>query len=382
MQLARCAGAAGHVWKSSEAGRRGGSGQVVCAWGAARGETSSAGNAPCVSRKCRALTAAAVGDVSSSPAAARARHHGLGPPPAPRVEPRRQPARAARDASPRPCQWPRGLGAAGECRRATHSRRATHTLHTRVDRGATCRAAQRQRPAVALAQPRHSPLLHSRDCGRGVPELVPGLMEVHLDAGAGATRPLTATLTLHAHAHPLTHPDLHPNLQVLAPGGASLFTPGRNGTEALYATRGLEPRPSSLQPAPYLPTHFSFSRAVCLASPRLASPHLTSHLTSPHLSPHLTSPRLTSHLTSPRLASPHLSPHLASPRLTRRRARLEVGQPLVYPTRWRPSTTREGSWVVDRAFNTQAISAASMGPKAVQNCETNGADQVEPEPKP
>ena len=207
-------------------------------------------------------------------------------------------------------------------------------------------------------------------------------MEVHLDAGAGATRPLTATLTLHAHAHPLTHPDLHPNLQVLAPGGASLFTPGRNGTEALYATRGLEPRPSSLQPAPYLPTHFSFSRAVCLASPRLASPHLTSHLTSPHLSPHLTSPRLTSHLTSPRLASPHLSPHLASPRLTRRRARLEVGQPLVYPTRWRPSTTREGSWVVDRAFNTQAISAASMGPKAVQNCETNGADQVEPEPKP
>ena len=151
-------------------------------------------------------------------------------------------------------------------------------------------------------------------------------------------------LTLHAHAHPLTHPDLHPNLQVLAPGGASLFTPGRNGTEALYATRGLEPRPSSLQPAPYLPTNFSFSRAVCLASPRLASP-------------------------------------LTSPRLTRRRARLEVGQPLVYPTRWRPSTTREGSWVVDRAFNTQAISAASMGPKAVQNCETSGADQVEPEPK-
>ena len=163
---------------------------------------------------------------------------------------------------------------------------------------------------------------------------------MHLDAGAGATRPLTATLTLDAHAHPLTHPDLHPNLQVLAPGGASLFTPGRNGTEALYATRGLEPRPSGLQPAPSLPAHSSLSRAVCLASPRLASPHLT-----------------------------------------RRRARLEVGQPLVYPTRWRPSTTREGSWVVDRAFNTQAISAASMGPKAVQNCETSGADQVEPEPK-
>ena len=54
----------------------------------------------------------------------------------------------------------------------------------------------------------------------------------------------------------------------------------------------------------------------------------------------------------------------------------------MYRTRWRPSTTREGSWVVDRAFNTQAISAASMGAKAVQNCETNGADQVEPEPKP
>ena len=33
--------------------------------------------------------------------------------------------------------------------------------------------------------------------------------------------------------------------------------------------------------------------------------------------------------------------------------------------------------MVDRAFNTQAISAASMGPKAVQNCEVNGADQVE-----
>jgi len=179
-------------------------------------------------------------------------------------------------------------------------------------------------------------------------------MEVHLDAGAGATRPLTATLTLHAHAHPLTHPDLRPNLQVLAPGGASLFTPGRNGTEALYATRGLEPRPSSLQPAPSLPAHSSLSHAPC-ASPRLTSPHLAS--------PHLT--------------SPHLTSHLASPHLTRRRARLEVGQPLVYPTRWRQSTTREGSWVVDRAFNTQAISAASMGPKAVQNCETNGADQVE-----
>lgn len=81
--------------------------------------------------------------------------------------------------------------------------------------------------------------------------------------------------------------------QVLAPGGASLFTPGRNGTEAL------------------------------------------------------------------------------------RRARLEAGQPLVYSTRWRQSPTREASWVVDRAYNTQAISAASMGPKAVQNCESIGADQVE-----
>jgi hypothetical protein len=81
--------------------------------------------------------------------------------------------------------------------------------------------------------------------------------------------------------------------QVVAPGGAALFTPGRNGTEAL------------------------------------------------------------------------------------RRARLDVGQPLQYGTRWRKSPTGEGTWVVDRAFNTQAISAASMGPKAVQNCEVNGADQVE-----
>merc|ERR1740130_1612842 len=81
--------------------------------------------------------------------------------------------------------------------------------------------------------------------------------------------------------------------QVVAPGGAALFTPGRNGTEAL------------------------------------------------------------------------------------RRARLDVGQPLQYGTRWRKSPTGEGTWVVDRAFNTQAILAASMGPKAVQNCEVNGADQVE-----
>lgn len=166
---------------------------------------------------------------------------------------------------------------------------------------------------------------------------------MHLDAGAGATRPLTATLTLHSHAHPLTHPDLRRNLQVLAPGGASLFTPGRNGTEALYATRGLEPRPNSLQPAPSLPAHSSLTRAVCLASPRV---------------------------------------NFASPRLARRRARLEVGQPLVYSTRWRQSPTREGSWVVDRAYNTQAISAASMGAKAVQNCEAKGADQVETAPKP
>ena len=63
--------------------------------------------------------------------------------------------------------------------------------------------------------------------------------------------------------------------------------------------------------------------------------------------------------------------------LDRRRARLDVGQPLQYGTRWRKSPTGEGTWVVDRAFNTQAISAASMGPKAVQNCEVNGADQVE-----
>ena len=102
----------------------------------------------------------------------------------------------------------------------------------------------------------------------------------------------------------------------------------------------------------------------------------------PHLFPPTPLSHASPHLTSPRLTSPLISPHLASPHLTRRRARLEVGQPLVYPTRWRQSTTREGSWVVDRAFNTQAISAASMGPKAVQNCETNGADQVEPEPEP
>lgn len=54
----------------------------------------------------------------------------------------------------------------------------------------------------------------------------------------------------------------------------------------------------------------------------------------------------------------------------------------MYSTRWRQSPTREASWVVDRAYNTQAISAASMGPKAVQNCESIGADQVEPAPEP
>ena len=80
--------------------------------------------------------------------------------------------------------------------------------------------------------------------------------------------------------------------QVLAPGGAALFTPGRNGTEAL------------------------------------------------------------------------------------RRARLDVGQPLQYGTRWRKGE-REDAWVVDRAYNVVAISAASMGAKAVQNCEATGADRVD-----
>merc|ERR1740130_376713 len=80
--------------------------------------------------------------------------------------------------------------------------------------------------------------------------------------------------------------------QVVAPAGASLFTPGRNGTEAL------------------------------------------------------------------------------------RRARLDVGQPLRYGTRWRRGE-REGTWVVDRAYNVVAISAASMGAAAVQNCEAIGADRVD-----
>eukprot|EP00964_Phaeocystis_antarctica_P055917 scaffold32929_cov55-Phaeocystis_antarctica.AAC.3 len=117
----------------------------------------------------------------SSCAAARApRQHGLGPPPAPRAGTcrRRQPARAARGARPRPCQWPRRLDTASGCRRATHSHcRADHHScphRARVDRGAACRAAQRQRQAAALAQPRHAPLLRAGDGRRRVPELVPG----------------------------------------------------------------------------------------------------------------------------------------------------------------------------------------------------------------
>ena len=59
-----------------------------------------------------------------------------------------------------------------------------------------------------------------------------------------------------------------------------------------------------------------------------------------------------------------------------RRARLEVGQPLQYSSRWRKGD-EEGSWVVDRGFNVAAISVASMGEKAVQNCEEYGPDRIE-----
>lgn len=59
-----------------------------------------------------------------------------------------------------------------------------------------------------------------------------------------------------------------------------------------------------------------------------------------------------------------------------RRARLEVGQPLQYQSRWRKGD-EEGTWVVDRGFNVAAISAASMGEKAVQNCEEYGPDRIE-----
>lgn len=58
-----------------------------------------------------------------------------------------------------------------------------------------------------------------------------------------------------------------------------------------------------------------------------------------------------------------------------RRARLEVGEPLQYNSRWRQETT--SSWVVDRGFNVAAISSASMGEKAVQNCEEYGPDRLE-----
>jgi hypothetical protein len=61
-----------------------------------------------------------------------------------------------------------------------------------------------------------------------------------------------------------------------------------------------------------------------------------------------------------------------------RRARLEVGQPLQYESRWRPNQGgKEGTYVVDRGFNVAAISAASMGTKAVQNVQENGPDRVE-----
>lgn len=59
-----------------------------------------------------------------------------------------------------------------------------------------------------------------------------------------------------------------------------------------------------------------------------------------------------------------------------RRSRLEVGQPLQYQSRWRKGDD-DGSWVVDRGFNVAAISKASMGEKAVQNCEEYGPDRIE-----
>lgn len=59
-----------------------------------------------------------------------------------------------------------------------------------------------------------------------------------------------------------------------------------------------------------------------------------------------------------------------------RRARLDIGQPLRYESRWRPGA-REGTYVVDRAFNVATISAASMGSKAVQSCKESGPDRVE-----
>ena len=58
-----------------------------------------------------------------------------------------------------------------------------------------------------------------------------------------------------------------------------------------------------------------------------------------------------------------------------RRAREEMNdKPLVYEVRWRRDG--EDTYVVDRAFNVESISRASMGADAVQSTQANGADSI------